>query len=240
MEDRSFFLDYDNCYFADISDAVAWGLQNEAKGSPQSYRGVHSRIYKIWPQVEWYRLKSDKLLKQTYPILPIRVEIFTDGGCWGNPGPGGWGAVLRCHNVEKTFSGSEAYTTNNRMEMTAAIEGLTILIHRCKVLMTTDSSYLKDGITQWIAQWKKNGWKTKEKSLVKNIDLWKRLDLLMSRHDLEWAWVKGHAGHWENELADQLAQEAIKAFFSTLGIDTSKEPQRLVNRILGLIMRWQI
>lgn len=149
------------------------------------------------------------------------VEIFTDGGCWGNPGPGGWGALLRCENTEKTLSGSEPYTTNNRMEMTAAIAGLTLLKQPCKVLITTDSSYLKDGITQWIANWKRNGWRTKEKSLVKNIDLWMQLDILMSRHDIQWAWVKGHAGHRENELADQLAQQAIKSYLQKLGIDTS-------------------
>jgi ribonuclease HI len=146
------------------------------------------------------------------------VEIYTDGGCWGNPGPGGWGAVLRCQQKEKTLFGSEAYTTNNRMEMTAAIEALTALKAPCKVIITTDSAYLKDGITEWIAGWKRNGWKTKDNSFVKNIDLWKRLDALISHHSVEWAWVKGHAGHRENEIADQLSQEAIRSFLRSLGL----------------------
>ncbi|MFI5343579.1 MAG: ribonuclease HI [Chlamydiales bacterium] len=148
-----------------------------------------------------------------------KVEIFTDGGCWGNPGPGGWGVVLRYQTIEKTLSGSEPYTTNNRMEMAAAIEGLKVLVKPCQVLITTDSSYLKDGITQWITGWKKNGWKTKEKILVKNIDLWKQLDVLMDKHEIEWSWVKGHRGHRENEMADQLAQDAIRKFLKSLGIE---------------------
>jgi ribonuclease HI len=147
------------------------------------------------------------------------VEIFTDGGCWGNPGPGGWGAVLRFKGKEKKISGSEAYTTNNRMEMTAAIESLNSLKIPCKVIITTDSSYLKDGISSWIVGWKKNGWRTKEKTLVKNIDLWKKLDLLMAVHQIEWQWVKGHAGHRENEIADQLSQEAISNYIKSLGLE---------------------
>lgn len=144
------------------------------------------------------------------------VEIFTDGGCWGNPGPGGWGAVMRCGPNEKRFSGSEAYTTNNRMEMTAAIQSLSSLKYPCKVIITTDSQYLRDGITGWIEGWKKNGWKTKDKTLVKNIDLWKKLDALISTHTVDWCWVKGHDGHRENEIADQLSQEAIKDFLKNL------------------------
>lgn len=146
------------------------------------------------------------------------IEIFTDGGCWGNPGPGGWGALLRYKGQEKKLFGSEAYTTNNRMEMTAAIEALSALKQPCSVLLTTDSTYLKDGITGWIAGWKKNGWKTKEKGLVKNIDLWKRLDTLVSKHSVQWEWIKGHAGHRENELVDQLSQQAIKEFLRSLNI----------------------
>lgn len=146
------------------------------------------------------------------------VEIFTDGGCWGNPGPGGWGALLRCRGKEKQHFGSEAYTTNNRMEMMASIEGLSLLKCPCKVVITTDSAYLKSGITEWISGWKKNGWLTKEKTLVKNIDLWKRLDELVSKHEVEWAWIKGHAGHRENEIADQLSQKAIKDFLKSLNI----------------------
>ena len=149
------------------------------------------------------------------------VEIFTDGGCWGNPGPGGWGALLRFEKQEKQISGAEAYTTNNRMEMTAAIEGLTSLKMPCKVVITTDSTYLKDGITGWITGWKKNGWKTKEKKIVKNIDLWKKLDHLMSIHQIQWDWVKGHAGHRENEIADHLSQGAIKKFLTSLGLKFS-------------------
>jgi ribonuclease HI len=155
-------------------------------------------------------------------LLMKFVEIFTDGGCWGNPGPGGWGAVLRCCGHEKIFSGHQAYTTNNRMEMAAAIEGLSFLKHPCKVLITTDSAYLKDGITGWIEGWKRNGWKTKEKTLVKNIDLWKRLDQLISLHQVDWAWIKGHNGHRENELADQLSQKAIKEFLQSLDISYSE------------------
>lgn len=152
------------------------------------------------------------------------VEIFTDGGCWGNPGPGGWGVVLRYQMHEKTLSGSEPYTTNNRMEMAAAIEGLKVLSAPCNVLITTDSSYLKDGITQWITGWKRNGWRTKDKKLVKNIDLWKQLDSLMGSHDIEWAWVKGHRGHRENEMADQLAQDAIRKYLKSLQIEYIDDP----------------
>lgn len=147
------------------------------------------------------------------------VEIFTDGGCWGNPGPGGWGVVLRYMGQEKTLSGHEAYTSNNRMEMTAAIEGLSALKQPCKAVITTDSAYLKNGITEWIVGWKRNGWKTKDKALVKNIDLWKRLDLLASQHQVEWGWIKGHDGHRENELADQLSQQAIVKFLRSLDIE---------------------
>lgn len=154
------------------------------------------------------------------------VEIFTDGGCWGNPGPGGWGVLLRYKKREKTISDCEAYTTNNRMEMVAAIEGLKALKTPCKVRLTTDSSYLKDGISGWIIGWKKNGWRTKEKSLVKNIDLWIELDQLITKHEVEWLWVKGHAGHRENEIADQLAQSAINQYIQKLGIKLDIEALR--------------
>lgn len=155
------------------------------------------------------------------------VEIFTDGGCWGNPGPGGWGAVLRFGTLEKNISGSSAYTTNNRMEMTAAIEGLSILKQPCKVIITTDSSYLKDGITKWIAGWKRNGWRTQDKTLVKNIDLWKSIDKLISIHQVEWAWVKGHMGHRENEIADRLSQDAIRAFLRSLDLKIEMDSELL-------------
>lgn len=150
------------------------------------------------------------------------VEIFTDGGCWMNPGPGGWGALLRYQGKEKEISGCEPYTTNNRMEVTAAIQGLTSLKNPCKVLITTDSAYLKDGITDWIQGWKRNGWRTKDKQLVKNIDLWKSLDRLICLHNVEWEWVKGHAGHRENEIADQLAQKAIKAYLKSIEIQDNQ------------------
>lgn len=149
------------------------------------------------------------------------IEVFTDGGCWGNPGPGGWGALLRSGKHERKISGYEAYTSNNRMEMTAAIEALNCLKLPSKVCLTTDSSYLKDGITQWLAGWKKKGWKTSGQTLVKNIDLWQRLDALIAIHEVQWVWVKGHNGHAENEMADALAQGAIRSFFAGLKIDVS-------------------
>ena len=135
-----------------------------------------------------------------------RVEIFTDGACAGNPGPGGWGALLRCRGVEKEISGGETETTNNRMEMMAAIAALEALTRPAEVALTTDSTYLRDGITSWIHGWKRNGWKTANKKPVKNQDLWRRLDDALSRHRVEWLWVKGHSGHPENERADQLAR----------------------------------
>lgn len=138
-----------------------------------------------------------------------KVEIFTDGACKGNPGPGGWGVVLRYGQVEKTLYGGEQNTTNNRMELLAAISGLKALKEPCYVVLTTDSEYVRKGITEWIENWKKNGWRTAAKSPVKNADLWQELDQEQSRHQLEWHWVKGHAGHRENELADQLANQGI-------------------------------
>lgn len=139
------------------------------------------------------------------------VEIYTDGACKGNPGPGGWGALMRFKGVEKTLSGYEAHTTNNRMELLAAIESLAALTRSCKVQLTTDSEYLRKGITEWMHKWKKNGWKTAAKEPVKNADLWQRLDVEAQRHQVDWKWVKGHAGHPENEKADQLANAAIVA-----------------------------
>jgi ribonuclease HI len=133
------------------------------------------------------------------------VEIFTDGACRRNPGPGGWGAVLRYGRQEKEIYGSDPATTNNRMEIMAAIQGLESLKRPSSVRVYTDSTYLRKGITEWVAGWKRNDWKTKEKKPVKNVDLWLRLDEVASRHDVEWFWVKGHAGHPENERADELA-----------------------------------
>jgi ribonuclease HI len=142
---------------------------------------------------------------------PKRVEIFTDGACSGNPGPGGWGVVLRYGDTEKELSGGEPATTNNRMELMAAIMGLESLRRPCLVKLSTDSTYVKDGITRWIADWKRRGWKTADKKPVKNVDLWQRLEAAAAQHEIEWEWVRGHAGHPENERADRLARDAIRA-----------------------------
>ncbi|HZD26084.1 MAG TPA: ribonuclease HI [Alphaproteobacteria bacterium] len=144
-------------------------------------------------------------------VADKRVEIFTDGACSGNPGPGGWGAVLRYGATEKELSGGEPLTTNNRMEMMAAIAALEALKRASRVEITTDSEYLKNGITTWIHNWKKRGWKTADKKPVKNVDLWQRLEAAMAQHQVEWHWVRGHAGHPENERADALARAAIAA-----------------------------
>jgi len=137
------------------------------------------------------------------------VVIHTDGACSGNPGPGGWGAILEYAGMEKELSGAEAGTTNNRMELMAAIQALETLTRPCQVRLVTDSTYVRDGVTKWIHGWKRNGWKTAARKPVKNADLWQRLDEARKRHDVTWEWVKGHAGHPENERADQLAREAI-------------------------------
>jgi ribonuclease HI len=135
------------------------------------------------------------------------VDIYTDGACSGNPGPGGWGVVMRYKGRERELSGGEPATTNNRMELTAAIAALEALKRPVPVCIHTDSTYLKDGITRWIHRWKTNGWKTASKKPVKNADLWRRLEQALGEHQVEWRWVKGHAGHPENERADQLACE---------------------------------
>lgn len=137
------------------------------------------------------------------------VTIYTDGGCEGNPGPGGWGAVVRCGDVVREISGGELATTNNRMEMRAAIESLATLETPSEVCLFTDSQYLKNGITQWISGWKRKGWLTATKEPVKNVDLWKRLDALVAQHRVTWKWVKGHAGNADNERCDGLARRAI-------------------------------
>lgn len=137
------------------------------------------------------------------------VEIFTDGACRGNPGPGGWGVILRFGKHERELSGGDPETTNNRMELMAAIMGLEVLKRPCKVRLWTDSMYVKDGVTKWIHGWKRNGWRTGEKNPVKNVELWQRLDAARARHQVEWHWVRGHSGHAENERADQLARNAI-------------------------------
>ncbi|HEV7477523.1 MAG TPA: ribonuclease HI [Burkholderiales bacterium] len=139
------------------------------------------------------------------------VEIFTDGSCRGNPGPGGWGAILRSGSTEKELFGGEAATTNNKMELTAVIRALEALKQPSKVSLYTDSQYVQKGISEWIHGWKRNGWKTADKKPVKNKELWVELDELRKKHDIEWHWVKGHAGHPENERADQLANKGIPA-----------------------------
>jgi ribonuclease HI len=138
------------------------------------------------------------------------VEIFTDGACSGNPGPGGWGAVLRWRGEEKELFGGEPATTNNRMELTAAIEALRVLKRPSTVVVTTDSVYVRDGIMSWLPQWKRRGWRTAAKKPVKNEDLWRALDAEASRHEVRWEWVKGHAGHPENERADELARRGVE------------------------------
>lgn len=139
------------------------------------------------------------------------IEAYTDGACSGNPGPGGWGAIIQYQGLEQDLSGAEPLTTNNRMEMSAAIGVLEALPHPSKVELFTDSQYLRDGITRWMANWKKNGWKTSDNKPVKNQDLWLRLDELTSTHQINWHWVKGHSGHPQNERADALARNAIIA-----------------------------
>ena len=137
------------------------------------------------------------------------IEVFTDGACKGNPGPGGWGVLLRYQGTEKELWGGEPDTTNNRMELRAAIEGLKALKEPCRVVLTTDSEYVRKGITEWIHGWKHKGWRTAAKKPVKNAELWQLLERQVGRHEIEWHWVKGHSGHRENELADSLANRGI-------------------------------
>ena len=143
--------------------------------------------------------------------MPI-LEIYTDGACSGNPGAGGWGAILRYGGIEKELSGAAAKTTNNRMELTAVIEALKALRRDCEIVIHTDSRYVMDGVQEWLPNWKKNNWRTSnKKSAVKNIDLWQELDQLLSKHKIRWIWVKGHNGHPENERVDKLARDAVKS-----------------------------
>ena len=146
------------------------------------------------------------------PVPDRVVEIYTDGACSGNPGPGGWGAVLRFNGAEKELKGGEALTTNNRMELMAAIRALEALKKPCIVELHTDSKYVQNGISDWIRGWKLRGWKTADKKPVKNEDLWRRLDAAALRHDVTWDWVRGHAGHPENERADALARQGMAPF----------------------------
>ena len=143
-----------------------------------------------------------------------RVVVFTDGACSGNPGPGGWGALLSAGGRERELSGGEALTTNNRMELSAAIAALEALTRPCRVELHTDSRYLRDGVTSWIHGWKRNGWRTADKKPVKNEDLWRRLDAAAARHEVAWRWVRGHAGHAMNERADALAREGMAPFLA--------------------------
>lgn len=138
-----------------------------------------------------------------------KVEMYTDGACRGNPGPGGWGVLLRSGEYEKRLYGGAPETTNNRMEMTAALEGLKALTRPCEVVLWTDSEYVKKGMTEWLAGWKARGWKTAAKAPVKNADLWQALEQEAARHQVDWRWIKGHAGHEGNEIADQLANRGI-------------------------------
>jgi ribonuclease HI len=149
--------------------------------------------------------------------VPPEVELYTDGACSGNPGPGGWGALLRFGAVEKELSGGEALTTNNRMELMAAISGLEALKKPARVKLYTDSIYVKDGITKWLKGWKAKGWLTADKKPVKNKELWQRLEAATHIHKIDWLWVKGHSGHPENDRVDQLARDAIKAMREAKG-----------------------
>jgi ribonuclease HI len=147
-------------------------------------------------------------------VAADRVEVFTDGACRGNPGPGGWGVLLRYGEREKELYGSERQTTNNRMELMAAIIALESLKRPCEVTLTTDSQYVRKGITEWMAGWKRRGWKTADKKPVKNQDLWQRLEAVAHKHQIHWKWIKGHSGHEENERADRLANRAIDELLS--------------------------
>ena len=152
-----------------------------------------------------------------------RVTIYTDGACSGNPGPGGWGAILLFKGSEKEISGGEAYTTNNRMEIRAAIEGLNALKRSCAVDLFTDSQYVRQGITQWMHNWKRRGWRTADNKPVKNEDLWRKLDELAARHEIHWVWVRGHAGNGGNQHADALANRGVAELLAAM----EKEGQRL-------------
>lgn len=158
---------------------------------------------------EWGIVREKGCEHKLSEIMMKKVELFTDGACRGNPGPGGWGVFMRYDAHEKKLYGGEKYTTNNRMELMAAIQGLSTLKNACVVEITTDSQYVRLGITEWLANWKKRHWKTADKKLVKNQDLWEQLDEQVARHKVTWHWVKGHSGHIENEIADQLANLAI-------------------------------
>ena len=156
-----------------------------------------------WPATGWDRRG----------LVPATVKVYTDGACSGNPGPGGWGVLLRYGDAEKELSGGEPATTNNRMELMAAIRALESLTRDAAVELYTDSTYVRDGITKWLARWKRRGWRTAGKKPVKNEDLWRELDVLAQQHKVEWHWVRGHAGHVDNERADALANRGVQSVF---------------------------
>jgi ribonuclease HI len=158
-------------------------------------------------------------------MMAKRVVIHTDGACSGNPGPGGWGAILEWDGHRREIKGGDPHTTNNRMELTAAIMALEALKRPCTVELFTDSQYLRNGITKWIHGWKRNGWRTADKKPVKNIDLWQRLDTALARHDVRWHWVRGHAGHDLNERADELAREAISELRAATVAKAAADPE---------------
>ena len=147
--------------------------------------------------------------EKTTPDKITKVQVYTDGACRGNPGPGGWGVLLRYNDTEKELYGAERATTNNRMELMAAIQALESLKRACEVTLTTDSQYVRKGITEWIDNWKRRGWKTADKKPVKNQDLWQRVEQATHKHKIHWKWIKGHSGHAENERADALANKAV-------------------------------
>lgn len=157
----------------------------------------------------WNRQQERVVIKNDRDGNVAEIKIYTDGACRGNPGPGGWGALLLCQGQEREFYGGEKNTTNNRMELLAAIEGLTALKRQCQVTVFTDSKYVLQGITEWIINWRKNNWKTANKKPVKNADLWQRLDEIVHQHDVSWQWVKGHSGDSGNDRADALANKGI-------------------------------
>ena len=155
-------------------------------------------------------------MNTTHELSDNRVYLYTDGACKGNPGPGGWGVLMRYREHEHTLSGGEKLTTNNRMELMAAIEGLRALKRKSAVVITTDSTYVKNGVEQWMANWKRKQWRTANKQPVKNVDLWQQLDALLGEHDVQWQWVKGHSGHDGNERADALANQGVQAYLGHL------------------------
>jgi ribonuclease HI len=166
-----------------------------------------------------------------------KVQLITDGACLGNPGPGGWAAILRCGPHKREIFGSSPWTTNNRMELAAAIEGLRALKEPCEVEVVTDSEYLKNGITRWIQNWKRNGWTTKARTPVLNRDLWQELDELAARHKVEWAWTKGHASHADNIRADELAAEAARLQIFSAGMQPAVQSAKYALRDNGDCVR---